>query len=67
MMRATRPPWAPKRSVSKATLLALGRADSSTSTTSACSDSGTPRAMAARPPSHMSSGCSSSLARASGT
>ncbi|MNY71004.1 hypothetical protein D3C86_2092600 [compost metagenome] len=67
MIRATRPLLAPNFSASSDTLLALGSADSSTSTVSANGVSGTPIAMAAVPTAHTSSGCTSSLASATGT
>ena len=61
MMRAMRPLSAPKRSASIETLLALGRAATSTITVSAGRASGTPSWMAPPPTSNTSKGCSSSL------
>src|SRR4030095_15066193 len=54
MMRAMRPVSAPKRSASSETLLALGRADTSTITLSVNASSGSPAARAPVPSSHTS-------------
>ncbi|MNT99416.1 hypothetical protein D3C72_2422550 [compost metagenome] len=67
MIRATRPLLAPNFSASSETLLALGSAASSTSTVSAKGVSGTPIAMPAVPTPHTRSGCTRSLASATGT
>ena len=67
MMRAIRPLWAPKRSASSDTLLALGSAAASVSAVWAKGDSGSPMRIAAHPASHTSTGWMNSLARAIGT
>ena len=56
-----RPASAPKRSASIGTLLALGRAATSTSTTAENGSSGTPAAMARRPAPSTTRGCRTSL------